>query len=290
MKRELDDDIGGGVRSLILRKPISNVYFRLGAFCAAVFAAVAAFAFAYAISAGVAFSWYAPVFIVAVVSTVTLLLSLAFMSIMSALQSRSGRVQYASGTIQAPFGCSSKRLDISVRRHGVQGGYGVFQSVLACTIVCSLIAAALAGGVVVGRSQALPSIASLAARMQSIESIAFVAAVAVLLISCLLLFCVRVFTDGATPRVNMFVVMASNPDSSRTTDSEESSPSSVTRGARGAADGPATRNARTADAEAEQGPAHNALRSTSWISALMGLEREASGVCIKCIIDARSLQ
>ncbi|KAA8474525.1 hypothetical protein F0Q53_02435 [Anaplasma marginale] len=291
MRGDGDDDVESGVRALILRKPISNVYFRLGVLCATLFATVAAFAFAYAISAGVAFSWYAPVFIVAVASTVSLLISLTFVFIMSALQSRSGRVQHASGTIQAPFGCPNRRFEVSVRRHGVQAGYGVFQSVLACAIACSLITAALVSGVIVGKSQTIPAIASLISRVQSVESVIFLAAVAAFLISCFMLFCVRVFTDGATPCVNMFVVVASESDPARAAVIHGgSSRGSVVQEEHGVADGTAAGNARIPGAKGERSSAHDILQGTSWINALMGLGSETSGVCVKCVIDARSPQ
>ncbi|MFV9877752.1 MAG: hypothetical protein AB8U40_00415 [Anaplasma ovis] len=290
VKGDHDDDIGGGVRSLILRKPISNVYFRLGVLCATVFATVAAFAFAYTLSSGLAFSWYAPAFIVAVASTVLFLISGTFVFIMSALQSRSGRVQHASGTIQAPFGCSNRKFDVSVRRHGVQAGYGVFQTVLACAIACSLITAALASGVIVGGLQTIPSIPSLISGVQSVESIVFIAAVAVFSVSCLMLFCVRVFTDGATPRINMFVVVASESDPARVATSGESSRGSAAHRAHDASDGAATGDARIPDSRVERNSAQDILRGTGWINALMGLESETSGVCVKCVINARSPQ
>ena len=290
MKGDNDNDIGGSVRSLILRKPISNVYFRLGVLCATVFATIAAFAFAYTLSSGLAFSWYAPVFIVAVASTVLFLIGVTFVFIMSALQGRSGRVQHASGTIQAPFGCLNKRFDVSVRRHGVQAGYGVFQSVLACAIACSLITAALASGIIVGRSQTIPSISSLISGVQSVESIVFVAAVAVFSVSCLMLFCVRVFSDGATPRINMFVVVASEADTTRVATSEESSCGSAAHREHGVAGGAATRDSRIPDSRVERSSAHDILQETGWINALMGLEGETRGVCVKCVINARSPQ
>ncbi|MCU7611289.1 hypothetical protein [Anaplasma capra] len=287
------DDLGCGVKgdagSLILRKPVSNVYFRLGVLCASTFAATSAAAFAYAISAGIPFSWYTPVFVTAVVSAIILLLSLAFMSIMAALQHKSGKMRSAGGSIQAPFVYPSQRFNVSVRRYGVHSGYSTFQLLLACMTVFSFIAAALTGGAVVGHYKGFPPI-SLLISEEGVSGIAFVVMMSILSVSCVLLFLTRVLADGNASNVNMFMIVAPAPIIVAHAGASASAPPCGPNTLRGldTVDGARGEGACTSGIAVEGGSVYDALQSASWISKLIERGRGASGVCVECVIDARS--
>ncbi|MGN7661502.1 MAG: hypothetical protein ACTJLK_02650 [Anaplasma sp.] len=273
-----DVRMGSDVKSIIRHRPLSNAYFRAGALVAVLSIAASAFTFSYAISAGLSFSWHAPVFIGAVSSTALFLLSVAFMAIMAALQRRSAKRQYASSTVQVPSQHENKEYKIEVCRYGMRPGYSTFQVTLACIITVLFIVSALAFGMMLGRASDPLSWIVRILHVRDAESVAFVTAFSIFLGACTMLFVTRLLSTEHSTDVHTYVVM----------------PGPATGGyvanAKLHLDDDNARREGMVGENAVHSPLNEALGDMSWISGIVERGHTGTGACLECVISSESLE
>ncbi|MGN7678868.1 MAG: hypothetical protein ACTJLL_03905 [Anaplasma sp.] len=274
----LEERMDSDVKNIIRRKPLSHAYFRAGALVAVLSVAASAFTFSYAISAGLPFSWHAPVFIGAVSSTALFLLSMAFMVIMAALQRRSARMQCASSIVQVSSWPADKEYKVEVCRYGTRPGYSAFQVTLACVIAVSLIVSALVLGIMLGRAADPLSWITRVSHMHDTESIAFAIAFSMFLGTCAILFVARLLSTEHSTDVHTYVVMPEPTTGGYVADAE---PRSEDAG---------THREEMAGENTGRSPLSETLGDMAWVREMVERGRTRQGAYLDCVISSQPVE
>ena len=206
----LDDGVYG--------KPLSQVYFRVGAVGAVVVSTLLAYTVSYVVTVRPLFVWYTPLYLFVALSALTLVLTFVYMAVISALGKRFAKKRFAMGRVSSEGeGESSVDFDVAITREGKERGYTKAETFFVWVIVLSLLVNVMALGVITGKEGEsvvgfTKFVLSGIADPSDVVRKVFCVSAIVCMCAVALLFIARVFVEEGVNKVNVVMFLSQDPE------------------------------------------------------------------------------
>ncbi|WP_334414147.1 hypothetical protein [Anaplasma bovis] len=209
---------GSKLNDVVYEKPLSQVYFRVGAMGAVAISTVLTYAVSYVVTVRPLFVWYTPLYLFVALSALTLVLTFVYMAVISALGKRFAKRRFAMGRVSSGGeGESSVDFTVAVTREGKKKGYTKIETFFVWVAVLSLLVSVMALGIMTGKAG--ESVVGFSKFILSgitdpsdVVSKVFCVSAIVSMCAAALLFIGRIFVEEGVNKVNVVMFLSQDAE------------------------------------------------------------------------------